>query len=150
MDRLRKPRCNTIEYKAELFGVVLRQLDYVGVDFRVLVAIARKLIVGKFGEPVGEGWVCEDEPVWEDIEYFCKYMMVYSCVEEGVEKLIKVVIEKDYEDGFKIWSWIHDKLPIYEYGEPIPVKLGIEVVEKRDDMSNKFAEIVRPYGAKDE
>jgi hypothetical protein len=145
MNELWKPRCDAIKYRTELFDVILRQLSDVGLDFRVLVGVARKLMVDKFDEPVGEGWVCKDDPTGEDIEDNCKYMMVYRCVEEGNEKLIKVVIEESFENGFEMWCNIYEKQPVYEYGVLIPARLDIEVVEKRDDKSNKFAEVVRSY-----
>jgi hypothetical protein len=108
-------------------------------EFKVLAAIARKLFVNRFGEPVGEGWICEDED-----EGDCyKYVMIYRCVDEGDELLAKVDVEEDYEYGFKMWVWTYVRSPIYDVGVPISTSLNIEVVEKKNDQSNRLYEIVK-------
>ena len=142
----KKIRCSDIRFIMALSDLVLHQLYDIGMDFKVLVTIARKLFVDRFGEPVGEGWICEEE----DVAVCYKYVMIYRCVEDGIEWLAKVDVEEDYEHGFRMWKLLYDKPPIYDEGTPVATRLSIEVVEKKNDQSNKLCEIVKEAWGEEE
>jgi len=118
--------------------MVAVQLNYIGFELKYLVALVRKIIVDRFGKPVGEGWICDEES-----NYCYKYMMVFSCVDGDKEKFAMVEVEENEEYVFWVSSSVLDEkdLPVREDGVPVLASLELRVVEGKDD-SNRFLDFV--------
>jgi hypothetical protein len=69
MGMLWKPSYDAVKYRTKLSDAILRQLNDVGMDFRVMVGVGRELMVGKFDEPVEEIPVGLDIEVAEKMDY---------------------------------------------------------------------------------
>jgi hypothetical protein len=138
MSKEKKIRCENIRHVEGWASMVAVQLHYIGFELKYLVALVRKILVDRFGKPIGEGWVCDEE----SIDCY-KYIMIFSCVGEDKDKFAMVEVEENEDYVFWVSSSVLDEkdLPVREDGVPIQTRLELGVVESKDD-SNRFLDFV--------
>ncbi|MCC6057153.1 MAG: hypothetical protein LM583_10800 [Desulfurococcaceae archaeon] len=138
MSKVKKIRCENIRHVEGWASMVAVQLRYIGFELKYLVALVRKILVDRFGKPVGEGWVCDEE----SIDCY-KYVMIFSCVDGDRDKFAMVEVEENEDYVFWVSSSVLDEkdLPVREYGVPVRASLELGVVESKDD-SNRFLDFV--------
>jgi hypothetical protein len=136
MSGSKKIKCENIRAVTMIAGLVARQLHDIGFEFKYLVSLVRKLLVDRFGKPVGEGWI-------PDTIDCLKYVMIFSCAEGDSNMYAKVDVEES--EDYRLWtlSWFltEKDFPVHEDGEPIRTRISLEVVESRDE-SNRFLDFV--------
>jgi hypothetical protein len=139
MSKERKTRCESIINVEGWARMVAVQLHHIGFELEYLVALVRKILVDRFGKPVGEGWICDEESI--DCN---KYIMIFSCVDGDKYKYAMVEVEENEEYVIWVSSSVLDEkdLPVREYGVPIRTRLELGVVKSKDD-SNRFLDFVK-------
>jgi hypothetical protein len=55
----KKIKCEYISDVEKLVRLVIRQLYDIGIELKYIVALVRKLLVDRFGNPDVEGWICD-------------------------------------------------------------------------------------------
>jgi len=130
--------CEAIRHVEGWASMVAVQLHYIGFELKYLAALVRKIIVDRFGKPVGEGWICDEES-----NDCYKYIMVFSCVDGDRGKYVMVEVEENEEYVFWVSSSVLDEkdLPVREDGVPVQTSLELRVVESKDE-SNMFLDFV--------
>jgi hypothetical protein len=138
MSKEKKIRCENVRHVEGWASMVAVQLRHIGFELKYLVALVRKILVDRFGKPVGEGWICDEE----SIDCY-KYMMIFSCVDGDKDKYVKVVVEENEEYVFWVSSSVLDEkdFPVRENGVPVRTRLELKVEESKDD-SNRFYDFV--------
>jgi hypothetical protein len=134
----KKTRCENIRHVEGWASMVAVQLHHIGFELKYLVALVRKILVDRFGKPVGEGWICDEE----SIDCY-KYIMVFSCVDGDRDKFAMVEVKENEDYVFWVSSSVLDEkdLPVRENGVPVRTRMSLEVVENKDD-SNRFLDFV--------
>jgi hypothetical protein len=138
MGKEKKVRCENIRYVEGWASMVAVQLRYIGFELKYLVALVRKILVDRFGKPVGEGWICDEE----SIDCY-KYVMVFSCADGDKDRYAMVEVEENEEYVFWVSSSVLDEkdLPVHENGVPVQTRLELKVEESKDEL-NRFYDFV--------